>query len=1708
MTDPAQTNRFSYSWMVRSTDYLISYRVARHILPDEAAICRIIHLKGGTMGKTALGSLLGFNLVDDPAAGRFGDAAEISVYEAYLKRLVSYQLLTIEGRVVRITAEGSQAIRTGLRYDYSSADVSHYDSSAIADTLTGFSYQKEFGLPSKLTPAQIFEYSVPIEDALLLTRLQFQVFEQDPFKGEVIRVYKKNSLARYHAVGLKCELSDDATGISFFVDDVERPDLQRIMSGPENVQRYIWLLREGRFDRLLRSRATIGAAEIREFSGLWKWKELAMNPAVDWQQMEVLELFHANADGHAWRALSSHYPLELLKDQLNPYLEFWHWDVLTERLPDEFIRDHIRFYPWDFEVVSGKPTGLIMLLLENEELAGKRWDWAALSRNLPDDYIVKHIEKFPWDFYQLTTVKFDVFKTVFAQDAEKQVKNPWNWLEISGQIKLGYLFKNLAVLAPRIDWPLVLERFFNDLQWSAVCMTDPSFAELMMNGLPANFVITRQHYHWEKASIGFFDQRGLINWTTTAYLPGFDANPYIDWDSGIFNAYAGKITSTDGFAAVSRSVKSGQLIRDNLNFPWNWIELSRNKHIAGDSAFIAEAIRSADARSYQFEWHVLLPEHPLGFWNSLLDEIAAQTDTADTTPFWAQLTALEKPEFIYARLHLPWDWTVMTAKFDNATIISTFPVQKIAGKWNWQALTKKLSKEEILANLEICREFWDWDQVILEVIKPADLTLANGELSRFAACLHTLEAERKNKAWKALTSIFSIQQLFDYTVATASNPFFKWDWDHISVQKHLPTDFRTLDSLKNKLNWTLFSDSPAVKGKFGYSRWGKDKKAGTDFIRSFLNKYAHYWDWKVLSRNNDLNWNRPLLSEYKNVSWDWDHLSLYGKFLNKNNSDPEDYLIALLKKYPVNFGLLSERKDLDLSAKLIRHYRNRPWDWERLSANQSATLAPELLIELADKNWNWHGLTARRDLVIDNDLLLQLPDKPWDWNTLSDSEVVIFHIDFLDRLLDKPWDWLKVSRHPTFKPTKDILILLSGKELDWELISCDPEVNPTRDMIERFKSKWNWKALTKNPKLDCADIALVAKYKECWDWHYLCTRTNLTLDQNTLQQFREHLDWNALSMNTAIDFNESLIAEFQSRWNWKLLKDNQHIKDLIGDHVKEVIGRSPNLKFLDSVTSDASPWAGFVYHFSHIENAVQIIKQQRIQSRNKATILGDAAGSVVHRRDDAHSFARFYFRPKTPTQFYNEFLGVASGEGYHDKYGYFVSWYDKARFLGHPKCPVPIFFKVALQEILFKYPEHCYISSGNMQTTATDFGKIGDMLGKFNTTDLFFTPAKYSTAEDYHRYRSYAQQEFLFRDELSFTNIESLEILCASEEDRRLLISLIGAAADAFTAKIKVDPSLYNRLNPRVDVHQNTDSISIYPNLPGPGFLSLFPFDPGDEILYGQADQIKGRTLNFSQRLVVKNMSHPFKISYTDESGRNWFIYEKQDMQTDYPEAYIADHKDDRLTSKFINPSEVIAYLKSVGFEADFSANVRHYTLEQHTLLVCGVFEKYFSGLFSEQEANFLRVLLVLHDIGKPRAFQMGNKDRQYEFTARILAEIRDQLPFSHEEMQLLSSLLSSDVLGEFFQSRQSPELTVQQLSVLAADTKLGLPEFLRYMMVYYQCDTAAYTADEGGLRFLEKLYHYENGSKVMNGREDLLQFSPKYWDLYLELKKEVERCL
>ena len=67
----------------------------------------------------------------------------------------------------------------------------------------------------------------------------------------------------------------------------------------------------------------------------------------------------------------------------------------------------------------------------------------------------------------------------------------------------------------------------------------------------------------------------------------------------------------------------------------------------------------------------------------------------------------------------------------------------------------------------------------------------------------------------------------------------------------------------------------------------------------------------------------------------------------------------------------------------------------------------------------------------------------------------------------------------------------------------------------------------------------------------------------------------------------------------------------------------------------------------------------------------------------------------------------------------------------------------------------------------------------------------------------------------------------------------------------------------------------------------------------------------------------------------------------------------------------------------------RSYTLEEHTIMVCELFESFFANKYNCQEFNIncFRLLLCLHDIGKPFSLQYDDKEHQWNYTVQLITD-------------------------------------------------------------------------------------------------------------------------
>lgn len=1508
---------FPFEWTIKSTSYQILYRRASNINEIDEIFCSIINAKGNEINFSELAFLLGFNLQD---------LAEKDILSIYLKGLTEYNLIAVSEKEqkIQLTEFGQEAIQSKLKYKYYFATTELFDNQTATGETFDFSFKNVFDIENRLSHGKEFKEQT-LENPELKQKLQFQLFGNDIYKGEIVELYESDPRISYKTISLQCEITafDNSRELSILKSGSNKPEIQFLVGLPENEEFKSKLLRQGTYHHILSAKVLITKQDIETYIDLWNWKELAGNQKLDWNDKAIFELFRENGDGGIWSIISEKAPIESIKSVIEKYTEYWSWTELTKRFDDNFIKEQIEYFTWDFEELSYKETGLVQDLLiqrrnkhsqnwlskiqnkkeDNEiikelsknkgydvnsltaeqrnelteiltleELKADGWDWNYLSKNLSDIFIETHIDDFPWDYYLITDVKSEILRNLFKIQGKGNYVNvllskPWNWKFISEKFDINFLYKHISILAKRLDWHTVLNRFFINEEMAAKCLNDETFKSLLKLHLPENFVVAHQKYIWTPDLIDFFENQNLIQWETQKYINGFDTNDNVEWSKPIFQKYHNRISTENGFLNVSKHISDYSLISDFPDFTWNWEGISQNKKLISNATFIEKAFLGELTYSNNLLWNEILSQtsFDVSFWNNNLETFFKATESEKQIYFWSLLTQKQNAdfEFIFENKDFPWDWSFITENSSIETILDSFEDDELFEKWDWKIATRKFSKEIILENLDILTEFIDWEYV-LDVLFNGEFVFEIPKL-KIAYRLSQLESDKQNELWKILTAKYPFERLFPIVEQTFQFDVWKWDWDYISNHKLFPTDIRTLNQFTEKINWTIFTESKAIQQKFNPRSDWKNYKEWENNTDKYLVKFADYWDWKVLSKNEFVTSNLFIVSKHKGEKWDWAYLSEFGGFLTKPNKNKEKYLVdKVVKQFQsyIKFEFLSKRKDVQIDSKLILETKDKNWDWQVLSENEKAEISNELILELKDKNWNWQALSKRKDIEFSNETLLQLLDKDWDWYYLSENSNLEFNVEFIEKTKAKSWNWKSVSRHKSFVPTIEILTLTKDCDIDWQYISKHSNLNPTKEILDKFENKWHWESITENPQINFDDIDFLERFADKWNWHFICASGKLPLNSQILHKFKAYLDWNLISSNTNVHFTKEIIQEFKQFWNWSNLKANKRVEELLGNYVLDEINKNATLNFLDKIEQQWSEWKGSIYHFSHIDNAVEIIKNRKIQSRNKAVKNSDSAGKgVIDLRHDAHDFARFYFRPHTPTQFYNEFLG----KDQTDKF------FDKARNLGFPKCPIPIFFKFSLKEVLFKNENKCCVSNGNMQKNATQFKPIELMLDKFNFQYLYS-----NIGDGLENYMNYSQQEFLVKDELSFKNgeLNDFEIVCPSEADRTLLINLLGDEHKNIFSKIVVDRSYYNNENPRVRIEEEENEMHISTNFNGEGYFVLDTTNVSEiEILSGDLNKMGKDKIIFNSYVSLRNLTHNIKLNFIDETGRNWFIY-------------------------------------------------------------------------------------------------------------------------------------------------------------------------------------------------------------------------------------------
>lgn len=188
---------------------------------------------------------------------------------------------------------------------------------------------------------------------------------------------------------------------------------------------------------------------------------------------------------------------------------------------------------------------------------------------------------------------------------------------------------------------------------------------------------------------------------------------------------------------------------------------------------------------------------------------------------------------------------------------------------------------------------------------------------------------------------------------------------------------------------------------------------------------------------------------------------------------------------------------------------------------------------------------------------------------------------------------------------------------------------------------------------------------------------------------------------------------------------------------------------------DRKVWVDFLFHLTHLENAVNIIECgflcSRVELERQNMAFSDSASSQVIQQTN-HELAdqvRFYFRPLTPTTYHMEGFRPV-GKRFHDAH-----------------CPMPVYLLFDIREII----SHCKtsFSNGNLASEYSSLLTSADDFTRLPFADIYHEgPPHYEEKRYITRTK---QAEVIYPTKISLDHLKY--IYCRSQAERETLKSLL-----------------------------------------------------------------------------------------------------------------------------------------------------------------------------------------------------------------------------------------------------------------------------------------------------------------------------------------------
>lgn len=1206
---------------------------------------------------------------------------------------------------------------------------------------------------------------------------------------------------------------------------------------------------------------------VKESSENWDWSILSARVGGDF--------ITKNASNYPWNFDIVVHNINVTKEDIerllvNPDLTSvqWLWKEIMPSLSSDFVIKHIDDVSFDLSIITETEPALVESLIL--QYPDKAWNWEYISRIYDLAYILNNInllskrldmqtitiralssEEFSHMYCQSQNYKDELKNVVDTSHSPFNVNSSkliWNNDIIDMLEEIGVLSWCVPIIGgfesnPYIKWD---KEFFNS--YSVKISNTAGYS--CVTARVTDFTIVDDHpeFPWDWKLIS--SKSEWIN--ATDFVGKYIAQLDFDIALGLF--------SSDTFCALfeypemqaflsshpetkyrATDLATIQLVKNHINFDWDWNLLTAKTVNSlkidklGDErwvdkwnwCYLSENLAIDNISDYLYQYQ--------DYWNwtiltKRLDRNVILTNLADFADKWDWTSLIDSiltKKDLSINGYLPAIATIISLQDEES---KTTHWGKISRRFTLDELYSQIHQTVILADYSL---LFQWDLSYVYDHKEFNLNEYIGQYPDDVNWKLLSKSKSAERLFFYDKSILSFKMWLEMVKSLLHNEVYYWDFYALSQNDAINWHPAILRIRKTQWDWQYLSQHSKCFS-------GNSNTTGQSNLSKNIRQFKDVLDFSLLSDRSDIIFDDTLLNDFIDEEWNWkvisgsNKLSVSNQFLIKNQDKDWDW------------ECLSIGHCLVVDKELLENTKQRSWDWIALSSNKGLKLSLAELLSLDIAKWDWNVLSGRKDIAFDNESILSTLDKSfitWDWTLLSSRADLQYDEEFVLKIWQKPMDWKSVSRMRTFTPSVNVLSKISAFDLDWDAISQNKSLS--KDVLYPYRDKLNWTYISQSETFQKLGIEFFRKYRTYLDWSIISDSTEFSLSIENLSEFKDSVDWRIINQRkdlkysnilldnfadyvnwyeaskaNTIDFSVDFVKKHIGRWDWPALFNNPLIIEDAGKYESAFKDKVNGIKFIERF-SNSNPK---VYHFAHLFNAVSIIRYRKILSRiGGQGLFENSAGSNVNRRDTAHHYARFYYRPQTPTQYYNEALGEDSHSsqkrwifGGYDYQGKKI-WdpyiecpttkYWGAQRLGSPKCPMPVFFEFDLREILNHCLDRCYYSTGNMQGDNSQVISIADNPNRLNTSYL------YSTIEDgVDTYKAYSQQEFLVWNELDFSCLENFRIICYNEEQAELLKLQLGD--DPICNHITTDTrtssglSIFHRTNRTLSIDETEETLS------------------------------------------------------------------------------------------------------------------------------------------------------------------------------------------------------------------------------------------------------------------------------------------------------------